>query len=524
MQADLDNIPSELKETFDRLLAEHQRLVNERDQIQAENLRVQTENKILREQLRLLRLEKYGSRSEKLSDGQLDLLDKEPSVVAAEVENESNQPPVTEPPAKKPKRKHPGRVELPAHLERREVKIACAPEDCVCPHCQMEKQVIGYDRSEELDVIPAYYFVKVTLREKRACPRHPEAGVNTAACPERILPKSKLSDATIVDVLVKKYGDYLPAYRQSMILERDAQIELSRKTLVSVILKAGELLKALIPGLKADLFSGKYIQADETPIDCQSQATPGRNHQAYLWEFGRPNGPVVFDFRMSRAREGPKEFLGGFRGFLQSDGYGAYAQLGEGIQYLACWAHARREFHKAHLLQKLDKRPVEILDLIGQLYEVETQAREKGLGPSERLAVRQELSRPILDKIRERILALKSEVDFLPANQLGKACNYTLKLWDRLELFLKHGELEIDNNQCENSIRPLAVGRKNWLHIGSEQAGPLVAAIASIFETCRRLKINPREYLLDALPKIAEWPASKVAELSPVAWKAKRAS
>lgn len=162
---------------------------------------------------------------------------------------------------------------------------------------------------------------------------------------------------------------------------------------------------------------------------------------------------------MSRAREGPKEFLNGFRGFLQSDGYGAYAQLGGGIEYLACWAHARREFHKSHLLQKLDKRPVEILDLIGQMYEVEKQAREKGLSPSERLAARQELSRPILDKIRERILALKGEADFLPASQLGRACNYTLKLWDRLELFLKHGELEIDNNQCENSIRPLAVGR-----------------------------------------------------------------
>lgn len=524
MQDALEQLPADLKETFSRLLDEHQRVLGERDQIQTEKLRVQAENKILREQIRLLRLEKYGSRGEKLSDAQLDLLDKEPSVVAAEIENESNQPPEPEPPAKKPKAKHPGRVELPAHLERREVKIVCSPAECICPHCQMEKQVIGYDRSEELDVIPAYYFVKVTLREKRACPRHPEAGVNTAACPERILPKSKLSDATIVDVLVKKYGDYLPAYRQSMILARDAQIDLSRKTLVSVILKAGELLKALIPGLKQDLFSGKYIQADETPVDCQSPVTRGKNHQAYLWEFGRPNGPVIFDFRMSRAREGPKEFLQGFRGLLQSDGYGAYAQLGEGIEYAACWTHCRREFHKAHLLQKLDKRPVEVLDLIGQMYELEKQAREKGLNPTERLAVRQELSKPILDKIRERILSLQGEADFLPASQLGKACKYTLKLWDRLGLFLKHGELEIDNNQCENSIRPLAVGRRNWLHIGSEQAGPLVAAIASIFETCRRLKINPRDYLLDVLPKIAEWPAARVAELSPVAWKAKRTS
>lgn len=520
MQDALAKLPAELQEVFSRLVHDHERVVSEHE-------RVVLENKMLRQQLRLLRLEKYGGRSEKLSDGQLALLDGEPSVVAAEVEQEAQQPAATEPPSVKarPARRHPGRVELPAHLERREVVIACTEQDCLCAHCRQTKPIIGYERSEELDVIPAHYFVKVTLREKRACPQHPEGGVSRAAAPASILPKSKLSDALIIDVLIKKYGDYLPAYRQSAMLARDAQIELSRKTLIDVILKCGGLLQGLVPALKADLFAGRYIQADETPVACQVPEVTGRNHRAYLWEYSRPGGPVIFDFKMSRGREGPKEFLRGFTGVLQCDGYAAYDKLGEGIEYAACLAHARREFHRAHLLQKLDPRPLEILDRIGQLYAVEAEARQKGLDAAQRLELRQQRSRGIFDELQRRILDLRAQPDVLPAGQLGKACTYALGLWERLRVFLSHGQVEIDSNLCENAIRPLAVGRKNWLHIGSEQAGPLVAAIATIFETCRRYAINPRDYLLDVLPRIADWPASRVAELTPMAWiRSRRAS
>ncbi len=518
MQDALAKLPTELREVFSRLLTDHERIVSEHQ-------RMATENQLLRQQLRLLRLDKYGPRSEKLSDQQLELLDGEPSVVAAEVEQEVAQalaaPAVS---ALAPKRRrHPGRVELPAHLERREVIMPCSAADGVCAHCQQTKPVIGYERSEELDVVPAYYFVKVTLREKRACPDHPEGGVSRAAAPASILPKSKLSDAMAVDVVIKKFGDFLPAYRQSAILQRDAQIELSRKTLINVILKAGGLLRALVPAVKQDLLAGHYIQADETPVPCQVPEGTGRNHQAYLWEYSRPGGPVVFEFKMSRGREGPQEFLRGFTGILQSDGYVAYDKLGEGIEYAGCLVHARREFHRAHQ-QPLDPRPEEILDRIGQLYGVEALARAQGMTAEQRWELRQQQSRFIFEELGRRILELRAQPDVLPASQLGKACAYALKLWDRLGLFLKHGQVELDTNCCENSIRPLAVGRKNWLHIGSEQAGPVIAAIVSIFETCRRLAINPREYLLDVLPKIADWPTSRVAELTPMAWKASRQS
>lgn len=513
MQDALDKLSPELKEIFTQVLNDQKRL--------------QAENTFLRQELRLLRIEKYGPKSEKLSDEQLELLEGEPSVSRAEVEQEAQQPaapltPTVKKPADKPKKKHPGRVELPAHLERREVKIPCPPAACICPHCQMEKAVIGYERSEELDMIPAFYFVKVTLREKRACVRHPEGGVGCAPCPTRIIPKGKLSDAMIVDVLVKKYGDHLPAYRQSMSLERDAGIDLSRKTLIGVIMRSGELLETLMPELKTNLLAGGYIQADETKVPCQSPEVRGRNHQAYLWEFSRPGGPVVFDFQMGRARAGPAEFLRGFEGILQCDGYAAYDKLGEGIEYAACWAHARREFYRAHQLQQNDPRPLEILGVIGQMYQLEEQARQAGVTPEERLTLRQKQTRPLVEHLGKHIVEIRAQTDVLPASQLGKACDYTLGQWTRLQVFLKHGHLEIDNNWCENAIRPLAVGRKNWLHIGSEEAGPRVAAITSIFETCRRFEINPRAYLRDVLPKMPDWPIARVAELSPMAWKSQQ--
>jgi len=508
MQDTLDQLPPQFKEVvaplFDRLIIE---------------------NRLLREEIRLLRIAKYGPRSEKLSDAQLQLLEGEPGVHQAEVEKEADQDEKEQPrKTRKPRPKHPGRHEFPAHLERREIKIPCQPEDCVCPHCQSEKVIIGYERSEELGVIPAQYFVKVLLREKRACRLHPEEGVACASLPEKILPKSKLSNEMIVDVLVKKYGDHLPAYRQSMILERDAGLDLSRKTLIGLIMRSGGWLEALMPGLKEDLFEGGYIQADETRMPTQSPEVKGRNLQAFLWEYSRPNGPVVFDYQPGRGRAGPLEFLKGFQGILQNDGYTAYNKLGEGIVHVACMAHVRREFERAGKLQPQDRRPVEILGMIGQIYHLEAQARKAKLDGPSRLAMRQAHVRPLMDQLEKRILAIRAESDVLPASQLGKACSYAMGQWSRMKEYLNHGQVEIDNNWCENAIRPLAVGRKNWLHVGSEEAGPRVAAIASIFETCRRLEINVREYLLDILPKLPEWPMNRVNELSPMAWKARQSA
>jgi transposase len=333
-----------------------------------------------------------------------------------------------------------------------------------------------------------------------------------------MLPKSKLSDEFIIEALAQKFQQHLPVYRQCAVLADNYNIELSRKTVTDSLLAAGELLRAVVRAQAAELLRGSYLQADETPVPVQTGEKTGRNHQAYLWQFGRPGGPVVFDFQMGRGREGPETFLRGFTGKLQCDGYRVYDKLGEGIIYVACMAHLRRGFVEASKLAPRNPLPVEILARIGQLYQVEDQARKASLGPEQRLILRQEQSAPILAALQTRLMEIRQQI--APGGKLAQACDYALGQWSRMEEYLKDGRVEIDNNWCEGGMRPLALGRKNWLHIGSPEAGPKVAAIASIVETCRRLDINLRAYLTDVLPKLGDWPSKRVAELTPAAWKA----
>lgn len=505
----LNQLPAELKAQVQLVLAERDRL--------------RFENQLLRQTVRLLQLEKYGPHSEKLSDQQLQLLDQEPSVTAAEVQAEAERGSLPQArPQRKPNAGHPGREPLPAHLERREVIVPCSPEQKCCLHCGQERPVIGYEVTEELDVDPVHYFVQVIKREKRASHCLPEEGVVTAPCPPKIIAKSKLSNELIVELVLRKFDEHMPVYRQCLSIERDTQVELSRQTLVESVLAVGQLLRPVVQILAKDLIDHGYIQADETPVPCQTRRTPGKNHQAYMWQFSRPGGPVVFDFRMGRSREGPKQFLNGFQGTLQCDGYAAYNDLGPGIVYAGCWSHLRRGFHKAHQLAPEDPLPLEVIDQIRGLYQVEEQARVQGLSPEARLALRQQQSRPLVEALQAQIQAIGQQTT--PASQLGKACKYALGQWPRLEVFLKDGRLEIDNNWCENGMRKIALGRRNWLHIGSEQAGPLVANIASVIETCARLGINARQYLSQILPKLPTWPINQVADLSPLTWKAAQPS
>ena len=226
---------------------------------------------------------------------------------------------------------------------------------------------------------------------------------------------------------------------------------------------------------------------------------------------------MIFEFQPGRGREGPREFLKGFRGKLQSDGYGVYDKLGEGIVYVACAAHVLRGFVDAAKVAPLDPAPTEILARFAELYAVEKEAREAGLTPEARLALRQAKSVPIMNGLKTRLTEIRQQLT--PGSKLIQACDYALGQWSRLEEFLSDGQLECDNNKCEGSIRPLALGRKNWLHVGSLEAGPKIAAIASIVETCRRLDLNLRDYLLDILPKLGQWPINRVGELTPTAWK-----
>jgi len=477
--------------------------------------RLDTENRLLRELRRLDLLEKYGPAGERLSDAQLELLELEPGVSRAEVEAESERVPLEQPPKKA--RQHPGRQALPAHLPRVEKVIACTPEQCVCGQCGKATTLIGYEQSEQLEVEPAKYFVVVTKREKRACKACEEQGVQSAPLPARIIEKGLASDRVVIDTVVNKYADHLPLYRQSVILARETGLELSRATLDGWVMKVGELLRPISGAMAQELLSGPYIQADETTVGVQMHDGRGKNHQAYLWQYSRPEGPVVFDFQLGRSRDGPKRFLGHFEGLLQSDGYEAYDQIGgPGLVHAACWAHARRKFFEAVKLQPQNETSIRLVAQMDELFAIDARAREGGLSQGARHNLRLEKAKPLLEQLKAGIEAARAGA--LPQSALAKACNYTLTLWPRLTRFLDYPALELSNNWAENAMRPVALGRKNWIHIGSEKAGPRVAAILSIVETCRRLSLPIRDYLQAVLPGLADFPIARVAELTPRAW------
>jgi transposase len=483
-----------------------------KNQLQFAELKI----RVLEERVRLLRIAKYGRGSEKLSDAQLELLELEPGVSNLEVEAESQRPRVPRS-GQRPPRRHPGRQELPAHLPRVERVLSCTPKQAICQGCGKETIVIGYDKSEQLDVEPAKYFVQVTKREKRACPGCEEQGVVAAPLPPQIIDKCLASDGVVIDTVVQKYCDHIPLYRQSAILERDTGLELSRATLDGWVLKVGELLMPVVGTMRRELIGGNYIQADETPVDVQIQEGRGKNHQAYLWQYGRPGGTVVFDFRLGRGRDGPKQFLGQFEGILQTDGYAAYDQIGgPKMVHAGCWSHAERYFSDVVQLNHKDPVATPIVARIDELFAIDSQARQQGQSMEARHALRQEKAKPLLEVIRKQIEAARTTA--LPASALAKACHYTLTLWEKLTRFLEYPELELSNNLAENSMRPVAVGRKNWIHVGSAQAGPKIAAILSVVESCRRLKIPVRDYLAAILPGLADVPVQRLSELTPASW------
>lgn len=517
-------LQAQLDERSRQVAEQQKQLASQQSELDYAQLKI----RVLEERLRRQRIERYGKRSETLSDLQLELLDLEPGVSSDEVEAESQgEAPAAgaedhpqEREKSKPRRKHPGRNGLPSHLERVEEVIACTAGQCVCGRCGQQTTVIGYEETEVLDVRPAEYFVRVIKREKRACRQCEDQGVQTAAGPERILPKSVLSDNVIIDLIVNKYCDAKPLYRQQASIRRDAGLELALSTLDDAVLHAGELIMPIAGAMKRELLAGGYIQADETPVGVQTHDKRGRNHQGYLWQYGSPGQGVVFDFRMGRDRAGPKLFLGNFEGLLQTDGYKAYDKVGgPGIVHAACLSHARRKHVDAVKVNAKDIESARVVALMDELFAIDRMAREKQMSHAERHALRLERTPAVLEELRSQLIAIQKTA--LPKSAAGQAANYTLSLWTKLTQFLKHPELELSNNLAENSMRPVSIGRRNWLHMGSKEAGPKIAAIFSVVESCRRLNIPIRRYLADILPGLANRSIQSLAELTPAAYAAR---
>ena len=459
--------------------------------------------------LAVLNRQRFGKSSEKLPSDQLALAleDSEAATAEAEllVEQEIGRPEVEA--ARRKRRLADGsRPSLPSHLPRHEIEIA--PDVTACPCCGGELHRIGEDRSERLDVVPAQYRVIVTVRPKMGC-RSCGDGVAQAPAPKHVVPGGLPTEVLVADVLVRKYADHLPLYRQAQILAR-AGIAIDRATLSGWVGRAAGYLKPLVELQKAKLLEADRLFVDETTAKVLAPGN-GKTKTGYMWAMvqdDRPHGStdppaIVYAYMPGRGGMWAKQLLGDYRGILQVDGYEAYGQFGrpdregKAATLAYCWAHVRRGFFDA---AKGKEAPIaeEALIRIGALYEIERDIR--GQEPGMRLATRQARSKPLLEDLHAWLEAKRRRM--LKGSPTLEAINYALNRWRGLTRFLDDGRIEIDNNAVERSMRPMALQRKNALFAGHELGAENWAAIASLVETCKLNGINPGAYLADVLARI----------------------
>jgi transposase len=527
------HLTAQLKAKDEVISEKDARLLHLQQALAASEMRAQK----FEEELRLERIKKYGKQSEKLSDLQFKLLDLEPAVSSDEIKAEIERGPLPESTEsdnatdkkRRSRQNHPGRNELPASLERIDKIIPCAAEFCTCGKCGGDTKVIGYEVSEVLDRKPAAYFVTRIMREKRACAHCIEQGVVTAPTPVRIAPKSIFSDETIINFVISKYCDATPLYRQCTGLQRDFDIDVALSTINDSVLRVGELLIPILDWMKRDLLAGNYIQADETFVGVQTREKKGENHTGYFWQYSSPGKGVVFDFEMTRSKEVPKAFFKDYGGILHTDGYVAYEKdIGtEKLIHACCLAHSRRKFIEAIKVQTkahaADAKLERIVTLMDGMFAIDREAREQKLSLEDRHALRQERVPAILAELHALLFAMHASGTILPKSIAGNAISYTLTRWEKLTRFIEHPVIELSTNWAENSMRTIAIGRKNWLHLGSKEAGPKIAAIFSIVESCRKLNVPIRQYLADMLPGLADRSIQSLAELTPAAYAARMA-
>ncbi|MFC4871972.1 IS66 family transposase [Negadavirga shengliensis] len=414
---------------------------------------------------------------------------------------------------RKRKTSHIGRRPLPDHLPVEEVELH--------PDGDLSEMVcIGKEVTEELDFVPARFFIKRYIRFKYAPKdRYSENGVRMAQLPARVIDRGIPSAALLAHILVGKYMDHLSLYRQIQQFKRE-KIPVAASSIEGWARRGLERLEPLYDCLLEDTKSMGYLQADETTI--RVLENPGRKscHLGYYWVYHSPlDGTVLFDYRPTRAAENVENMLSGFKGYLQTDGYPGYKKTGarKDVIHLACWAHARREFFEA--MSNDEKTAQQALNYIGRLYQVEREARETGLDPEARKALRLEKSLPVINEMAEWMKERLSNVK--PKEAIGKAVLYSINRWAELSNYLYDGRLEIDNNQIENAIRPVAVGRKNYLFAGSHASAQRAAMIYSFFAICKKHEVNPYEWLRHTLENIMQTNHKNVRDLYPQNFKKK---
>jgi len=505
-EAELTERNAQLSELDAQLSAREAQLASRDEELKRKQLKIDQ----LTYEMALIKRWRYARRSEQLDAAQRSLLDEsiDADLEAISLEIEA----LKETPSSTPKAQ-PRRLKLPAQLPRREIRHEPEGTQCSCG-CELER--IGEDVSEKLDYTPGVFEVERHIRGKwvcRACER-----LIQAPLPAHVIDKGIPTAGLLAQVLIAKYLDHAPLYRQESIFAR-AGLALPRSTLAQWVGACGVRLQPLADALRALLLTRAVLHADETPVPMLKPGL-GRTHRAYLWSYSSSEynelAAVVYDFAESRSGLHVREFLGAWSGKLVCDDYSGYKALFDrGVLEIGCMAHARRKFHDLYANHRSDIAS-EALRLFGELYEIEHLAREQKLDAEGRLQLRQQRAKPLAETLRQWLVRQKNQVP--DGTATAKAIEYSLGRWAALIRYLEDGDLPIDNNHIENRIRPIALGRSNWLFAGSLRAGQRAAVIMSLIQSAKLNGHDPYLYLKDILERLPTHPASRLEELLPHRW------
>ena len=510
MQLPRDMAQMDARELRDLVASLFAHVTEQRHELTAKQLKIDQ----LTHEMAVLKRWQFGHRSERLNPAQRSLLEEtiDADLQAIEQELEALQ---TERPARI--RQIPRRTALPGHLPRRD--IAHEPDSTVCScGCQLER--IGEEVSERLDYEPGTFAVERHVRGKWVC-RRCETLIQ-APIPAQIIDKGIPSAGLLAHVLISKYADHIPLYRLESMLER-SEVSLPGSTLGAWVGACGLQLEPLAQAMKAELLTRTVLHADETPVSMLKPGL-GHTHRAYLWSYGSTQfdaAPLVlYDFTETRGGHHARAFLKGWSGKLVCDDFSGYKALfGHNVTEVGCLAHARRKFEELKDTERSDLA-AEALLLYGLLYDIESTAREKSLVATARQRLRQQHAKPVADHLREWLTLQHQKVP--SGSAIAKAINYSLGRWAALTRYIEDGDLPIDNNWLENRIRPIAVGRKNWLFAGSLRAGQRAAVIMSLIQSAKLCGHDPYRYLKDVLLRLPTQPASRIGELLPHRWQSSR--
>lgn len=454
-----------------------------------------------------LRRHQFGPKSERLSEGQE--IFPFYGTLAPEPLRAGSEPDV--PPASKTNGH--GRRVIPADLPRRRIVHDVPEEEKFCRQCREPLREIGQETAEQLEYHPASLHVLEHVRLKYAC-RKCQENVVVAEPATAPIAKGLAGPGLLSQVVVSKYADHLPLYRQSEIFRRQG-VELSRSTLCGWVGESVELLRPIVKAMRGDVLESKVVQTDDTPVRVLEPGR-GKTREGRLWAYvgDQEHRQVVYEFTLTREQKWAREFLKDFHGHLQADAYKGYDQLfvgGKRIE-VGCWAHTRRKFFEAK--ETDPERAAQALHLIGKLYQIEEEAKE--FSSCERARLRQERAQPMLEEFSRWLE--RELLKLLPRSPMGHAIQYARAQWEALLRYLEDGDLSIDNNACERALRGVCLGRKNYLFFGGEGGGHWAAVIYSLVESCKLNGKDPFAYVRDVLVRVCTTPMSRVLDLTPRLW------